>query len=112
MEGKGEMNVFGSATLLMDHYEIFDVIKNKIHLNEGSFRIWNENGTELYGQYSGVTNLGENLIVKAFVNGGTGEFKNSYGSITLELVDQGNSEYLAWVTGIVRLREGANPPTP
>ena len=112
MEGQGEMNAFGQANLTLDHYEIFDFNEQIVYLNEGSFRLWNENGTELHGQYTGTTDTPDKyLIVQATINGGTGEFKDSYGSITLELIDQGNSEYLAWVNGMLRIRKVVNPPS-
>lgn len=110
-EGIGEMNVFGPATLTMDHHEVMDIIKNKSDLNEGDFILRNENGIKLIGQYSGVNkNLSENSIYTAVINGGSGEFENAYGSITLELIPQGNSEYLTEIKGTVFYKDNNNPP--
>ena len=110
MEGKGELNGLGPATLKLEHHEVLDLLEHKINLNDGEFRLWNESGTELYGEYSGTTNtLSENLVFSAEIDGGTGEFENGFGRVTIELIKQGNLEYHAYVRGTVRLNVGNQP---
>ena len=110
IDGEGEMNEFGPSTLNLNHREVTRLTEDRVYISIGNFILWNEEGTELSGQYSGAAlSVKGDLELHGTIDDGNGKFKNAYGAINITLIYQGKSEYLALVTGKVQIREVKKP---
>lgn len=110
LEGEGEITEFGRSTLVMDHIQDIRNMNEILLISEGSFTIWNENGTELYGEYIEARNeVNATKVLHATINGGTGAFTRVIGSFTIALEPQDYSMYAATIKGDVFILKNESP---
>ncbi len=96
MDGEGDFEEFGQAHIKVGHQKIIDNINEKVRIGAGEFTIWNDSGSEIYGNIKGLTLDGNNkyqLVGSIF--GGSGKFEHVYGSLKIDLVNQEFNQYQA-----------------
>ena len=106
LEGNGDIEDYGTYSLNLEHRVLNVGLRESALLDNGRFKMSSAEGSMIYGIYGGPkSDLDGHLEIKGRINGGSGCFSGAYGGISVELIPQNESEYLAIVYGTIKLRE-------